>query len=160
MGYIHKMKNYHIRLVYSAEVLEVLDTCGEEFEDLEELYQRAVEDEEFDVDQEITYTNSVNELYVDDAEIAFGQWQEDFDDLEIPQTGLCRTGGWCRGASDLDLALPEEEVFDSKKLCIKSCSEVSYLLNENTIIKAVFDDDNYDDGESGDTYYYNGDCLE
>ena len=68
--------------------------------------------------------------------------------------------GWCRGASDLDLALPEEEVFDSKKLCIKSCSEVSYLLNENTIIKAVFDDDNYDDGESGDTYYYNGDCLE
>ena len=63
-------------------------------------------------------------------------------------------------AYNLDLALPEEEVFDSKKLCIKSCSEVSYLLNENTIIKAVFDDDNYDDGESGDTYYYNGDCLE
>jgi len=155
------MKNYQIRLLYGASVLESLDTCDEEFTDLSDLYQRAVVDEEFDVCDEKSFTESINELYINDEEYSDG-WQEEFRELKIPSEGLYRTGGWCRGAVELELSLPDEEEFDISRLVIKDRADVSYHLLDGRIIEAEYDEDadEYDDGESGDTYYYNGVELE
>ena len=145
------MKNYDIEMHYGADVLNIYEY--DELEDTENILER-IEDGEFDIQEDSCFIESVNELYVNGE--AVEGWQEEFEELSIPETGLCATGGWCRGVATFTLELPNEEELDVSKLIAKGISSIYYRLKDDTIIEAEFEDDDEDDAETGDVFYYNG----
>ncbi len=145
------MKKYDIEMDYGADIVNIYEY--EELDDAQNLLER-IEDGELDIIEDKCFISNVNELYVNGEEVK--DWKEEFEEVVVPEKGLCATGGWCRGKSYFTLELPDEEKFEASKLIVSGFNAIDYRLDEDCIIHAEWEDDDDYAGQTGGEFYYNG----